>query len=257
MRTIVGVVVAVVCASWLGGAAWAACAGDCGGDGEVSIDELILGVNIALGNAVVGQCGNMDADGDGEVTINEIIGAVNGALGGCLIVTPAATATATPTAVVPTPTSVMTSGLFISNAPPEAGSNFVHRSPITPNPVVFAIPGVVLNVTWTEFSDPVSAGAFRGAVTEVLSLNINLANGQLSAASYTVTSVPAVGSVGAPNSNYGITAICTPTAPCNAAQKGIQADLGSRTVTFSDFVLPRLNGAAVTESVTVNGSIGY
>jgi YVTN family beta-propeller protein len=59
------------------------CAGDCDGDGEVSISELIRGVNIALGNDPVSNCPAFDTSGDGEVAISEIIAAVNAALSGC------------------------------------------------------------------------------------------------------------------------------------------------------------------------------
>ncbi|MBI3784997.1 MAG: hypothetical protein HY270_16520, partial [Deltaproteobacteria bacterium] len=59
-----------------------ACVGDCGSDGELTVDELILMVNIALG-ADVNNCLAGDANSDGEVTIDEIIAAVNNALNGC------------------------------------------------------------------------------------------------------------------------------------------------------------------------------
>ena len=65
------------------GAASAACAGDCGADGEVTVNELIVGVNIALGTGTLAQCISFDANTDGEVTVNELIGAVNNALNGC------------------------------------------------------------------------------------------------------------------------------------------------------------------------------
>lgn len=60
------------------------CGGDCNGDGEVTVNELITMVNIALGNANVSTCLAGDADGSGEITINEIIAAVNNALNGCV-----------------------------------------------------------------------------------------------------------------------------------------------------------------------------
>ena len=66
----------------------AACGGDCSGDGEVSVNELIIGVNIALGRATVEQCTSIDADGDGAVSINEIVSAVNAALTGCPLPAP-------------------------------------------------------------------------------------------------------------------------------------------------------------------------
>ena len=39
------------------------CAGDCNGDGSVAINELILGVNIALGTSPLSACAAIDADG--------------------------------------------------------------------------------------------------------------------------------------------------------------------------------------------------
>ncbi len=59
------------------------CVGDCDGDGEVAINELIRGVNINLGNAEVSTCTAMDGNQDGEVAINELIQAVNNSLNGC------------------------------------------------------------------------------------------------------------------------------------------------------------------------------
>jgi hypothetical protein len=54
--------------------------GDCNGDGQVSIDELILGVNIALGIQPVTACPAFDTNADGQVSIDELIAAVNVAL---------------------------------------------------------------------------------------------------------------------------------------------------------------------------------
>ncbi len=74
------------------------CVGDCNGDEEVTINELIIGVNIALGNATVDDCPAFDTNDDGEVTINELIAAVNNALSGCGEITPPTEGpTATPT----------------------------------------------------------------------------------------------------------------------------------------------------------------
>jgi len=54
--------------------------GDCNGDGIVSIDELIKGVNIALGNLPVTACPAFDTNHNGQVSIDELIAAVNVAL---------------------------------------------------------------------------------------------------------------------------------------------------------------------------------
>lgn len=63
--------------------AGAACSGDCGSDGEVTVDELIVAVNIALGVAPASRCVSVDTSGDGEVTVDEVIAAVSQALVGC------------------------------------------------------------------------------------------------------------------------------------------------------------------------------
>lgn len=59
------------------------CIGDCGGDGAVTVDEILTLVNIALGSAPATACPSGDANRDGTVTIDEILGAVNHALWGC------------------------------------------------------------------------------------------------------------------------------------------------------------------------------
>ncbi len=61
----------------------AACTGDCNSDGTVSVDELVTGVDIALGNTPLEQCSSLDADGGGVVTVDELVRAVNNALTGC------------------------------------------------------------------------------------------------------------------------------------------------------------------------------
>ena len=77
----------------------AACVGDCDGSGDVTVNELITMVNIALGSAPLSSCPVGDADGNGDIAINEIIVAVNNALGVCTPeqATPTPTPTATPT----------------------------------------------------------------------------------------------------------------------------------------------------------------
>ena len=49
----------------------------------VTVDELIKGVNIALGNAGLDSCPQFDANQSGTVTLDEIIIGVNNALSGC------------------------------------------------------------------------------------------------------------------------------------------------------------------------------
>ncbi len=59
------------------------CAGDCDLGGDVTIDEITTGVNIALGNAHLAMCVGDDGNLDGEVSVNELIGIVRAALDGC------------------------------------------------------------------------------------------------------------------------------------------------------------------------------
>lgn len=61
----------------------ATCVGDCNNDGEVTINELINMVNIALETAPISGCMAGDANGDGSITVNEIVAGVNNALNGC------------------------------------------------------------------------------------------------------------------------------------------------------------------------------
>jgi hypothetical protein len=59
------------------------CAGDCDGNGAVTIDELVRGVGIALGGGSVDPCPAMDRGADGAVTIDDLVAAVDAALSGC------------------------------------------------------------------------------------------------------------------------------------------------------------------------------
>jgi len=79
------------------------CPGDCDGSGDVTVNELIVMVNIALGSAPVSDCPAGDADGNGVISINEVIAAVNAALNGC-------------TGVAPTPTPMATTHMVLVGA---------------------------------------------------------------------------------------------------------------------------------------------
>lgn len=92
-----------------------ACVGDCDGNGAVTVDELVRGVNIALGNALLTDCQSLDNDHNNIVTVDELVLAVNAALNGCPTPTPTGTAASTPTA---TPT----------NAPPIISATDVYRT---------------------------------------------------------------------------------------------------------------------------------
>src|SRR5512143_2237004 len=85
------------------------CAGDCDGNGSVTIDDIVTRVNIALGSLSPDHCPSFDCTGNGEVTVDCLITAVIAALNDCrppatVSSTPAATATVTPT-MTPPPSS--------------------------------------------------------------------------------------------------------------------------------------------------------
>lgn len=61
----------------------AGCTGDCNASGDVTVDEIITMVNIALGTGTVSGCPAADGNSDGQVTVDEIVAAVNKALNGC------------------------------------------------------------------------------------------------------------------------------------------------------------------------------
>lgn len=60
-----------------------ACTGDCNRDLTVTVDEVIRGVNLALGTGSLDGCPEFDADGSGSVTVDEVVAAVNNGLNGC------------------------------------------------------------------------------------------------------------------------------------------------------------------------------
>ena len=63
------------------------CDGDCDGNQQVTVEELVIGINISLGNLPLTACARIDANGDLSVTIDELIRALNNALSGCPVET--------------------------------------------------------------------------------------------------------------------------------------------------------------------------
>jgi hypothetical protein len=59
------------------------CVGDCNGDQRVTVDELVVAVNAALGSSPVAACPMGDANHDGQVSVDELVAGVQNALGGC------------------------------------------------------------------------------------------------------------------------------------------------------------------------------
>lgn len=59
------------------------CVGDCSRDLAVTVDEIVAGVNIALGEMSVSSCPRFDSDSNSSVTVDEILAAISNALSGC------------------------------------------------------------------------------------------------------------------------------------------------------------------------------
>jgi len=92
----------LLCARASAGAS--SCPGNCSGDTVVTVDELVLGVNMALGDLALAECPPFDGNGDGFVTVDELILAVNAALNGCPVeqlASPTPSPSPMPTATVP------------------------------------------------------------------------------------------------------------------------------------------------------------
>jgi len=74
---------ATILAAAIAAPAAAQCPADCNGDMEVTVDELVIAMNIALGAAALDDCTAADTNGDGAVTVDEVVAAIDTALKGC------------------------------------------------------------------------------------------------------------------------------------------------------------------------------
>jgi len=59
------------------------CRGDCRHDGVVTVDELVMGVTIALQRLPLDACPDLDTNDDDLVTVDELVAAIENAVGGC------------------------------------------------------------------------------------------------------------------------------------------------------------------------------
>jgi hypothetical protein len=182
------------------GAAQAQCVGDCLGDGSVTINDLILGVNIALGLQPTTACPAFQ-NSQGQVDIAQLIKGVSNALNGCPV-EPTATATnpSTPT-LTATPVATATHTL----APTATATNTTASTPTHTT---------VATATHTIASTPTSTATHTVAAT-----------GTSTATHTTAASTPTV--TGSPES----TATATHTAPSTATHTA--PSTGTATATAS------------------------
>ena len=101
----------------------ATCQGDCNLDAQVTVNELVTGVNIVLGSVPVSSCPAFDFDSNGSVTIVDLVAAVAAASSGCLppTMTPTSTPSLTPTDT-PTETPTWTPTKTPTNTPTDTPS---------------------------------------------------------------------------------------------------------------------------------------
>jgi cytochrome c peroxidase len=59
------------------------CPGDCDDSGSVTVEELVRGIQMALGGSPLALCLSFDPNADGEVDVVELVGGVRAALDGC------------------------------------------------------------------------------------------------------------------------------------------------------------------------------
>ncbi len=99
MRVLDWLLIVWMGAPWVLAPAAHGCLGDCDGDRRVAINELVVGVNIALDRSALGSCDRFD-DGSGRVSVDVLVRAVRNSLAGCPT---EPTRTATPSATPETP----------------------------------------------------------------------------------------------------------------------------------------------------------
>lgn len=141
--------VAALC--WLLAAPSEACVGDCDDSGTVTVDELVLGVNIALDLLPARRCQPIDCHSTGVVTVDCLVQAVNAALSGCPpSPTPSATATPTP----PPPTATVR-----ASSTPTMTSTALSL-PLQPVQLILKDqPGALLSISGTSAADVYTVGA--------------------------------------------------------------------------------------------------
>lgn len=238
------------------------CAGDCTNSGTVEVNELVLGVNIALGSGPLDRCLSFDINRSGRVEVNELVAAVNNLLRGCPTVS--ASPTPTPTTMTGSPTPAAT-----LNAARMAGATTVLVNSLG------AVPALIAAVAnGIEFGDPggaaagidggtaAAACAAGGTATRTgnlfpgFNLNITLNNCRLPTADGFVTFIGQV-----VQSGFSITFNDGGSGPLLVRYEDTQ---GNPTLTLSADLtamvsgIPGLGGACEITSLTIviNGTIG-
>lgn len=135
MRALAGALAALAVAA---SAPALACVGDCNRDVSVTVDEVVFGVNIALGSAQLDACPAFDADGNDAVTVDELITAIGFALTGCPAASPTSTSSPLPTrTLTETPGPSVTATPTLEPTATPTPTSTINLAPFAPSPFVY------------------------------------------------------------------------------------------------------------------------
>ena len=152
------------------------CVGDCDGNGLVTVNEILSGVNIALDLRPLDGCRSFDRNGSSAVDVDELISAVDAALNGCpspRSPTPAVTTasasptpiqtTAVPDTTTPTPSAADTWTVAVTPTPTATEPTCADAAPTTqtefPSAACVSVPGMFVDCFKTSGLD---AGPYDG-----------------------------------------------------------------------------------------------
>ncbi len=226
--------------------------GDCNGDQTVGINELILGVSIALGMRPVSACGAFDRNFNGRVTIDELLRAVGYALNGVPTPPPMATASATvPRTQTPFPTNTPSALPTASAAPtPIATGTALATVTASVAPTVSRTPAP----SATAPSSPTPTGTAIATSTVLATATASMSP----SATPTVSRTPSVTESPSPTATVTPTTSRTPTPPSLASPTPTATDTGTATPTgtATSTATEALPSAPVITDINCNGFTG-
>lgn len=160
-----------------------ACVGNCDGSPEVTVNELITGVNIALGTFPLSLCPAFDADDSGGVTVVELVRAVANALFGCGVAPPTVVRpTRTPTPTETASPTVTTTAAASPTLTPTATESPTQTPTVTETPqptrtrtatgTITSTPSRTPSVTQTPLGVSSVCGGFVGPVPQLCSVQV-------------------------------------------------------------------------------------
>jgi hypothetical protein len=151
------------------------CFGDCDDDGMLTVDEIVLGIQIGLFLADKDACDAFDIDGDGEVTIDELVKGIRAGVRGCRRLLP--TATAAPATATPTVTATATTGGIPPTATLTSTATVAANTPTITPTVAGATPtattGGMASIARRASGVIVSTSSIFLVVPDVLSVLLN------------------------------------------------------------------------------------